>query len=234
MTITGTDLTKVNPMPAVLCDFDDTTAMENVAELLLNRFGDGEWLALREEHRKGIITLKCYQELTFAAIKVDRETMKSLVKEKATLRPYFKELWSFCQRKQIPLGIVSHGLDFYIEALLEKENLAQIPVFAVHTDYTDQGITYEYPYAWDRCEWEAGNCKCATLRRYKDNGHTILYAGDGKSDYCPASKEADYVFARSSLVKQCEKGNIPFKEFESFSTVLDALKLMMNRPVGEC
>ncbi len=233
MKATATDSKKANASPAVLCDFDDTVAVENVAELLLNHFGDGQWHELRQQHRQKLITLKEYQELTFAAITADRETMKSLVKERATLRPYFKELWSYCQDNHIPLAIVSHGLDFYVEALLEREGLKQIPFFAVNTYYTSQGIAYRYPYAWEGCKWESGNCKCATLRQYKERGHTVLYAGDGRSDYCPATREADLVFARSSLAQQCRQEGIHFVEFEDFSKVLDALKALINRPRGE-
>jgi 2-hydroxy-3-keto-5-methylthiopentenyl-1-phosphate phosphatase len=33
---------------AVLCDYDDTTAVENVAELILERFGTDGWRDLRQ------------------------------------------------------------------------------------------------------------------------------------------------------------------------------------------
>ena len=38
---------------AVLTDFDDTAAHQNVAELLLNRFGDSSLMDIRSRFRSG-------------------------------------------------------------------------------------------------------------------------------------------------------------------------------------
>ena len=222
---------KANTNPAVLCDFDDTVAAQNVAEMLLEHFGDDQWRSLRQQFRQGLLTLKEYQELSFAEVTVSREAMETLVKDKANLRPHFKELHSYCQAYHIPLAIVSHGLDFYIKALLEKEGQEGISTFAVATEYTPDGLNYTYTYSWEEC-WQSGNCKCAILRRYKEMGHTILYAGDGPSDYCPATREADIVFARSHLAQQCRQQQVPFVEFEDFRTVLEKLKNITKRPSG--
>ncbi len=223
---------RANNKPAVLCDFDDTAAAQNVAEMLLEHFGDGQWQELRSKFRKGLLTLKEYQELSFAGVTATREVMKALVKDKASLRPYFKELQAYCHAHQIPLAIVSHGLDFYIKALLEKEGQEGVPAFSVGTQYTNGGITFKYQYTWDGC-YQPGNCKCAILRRYKQRGHTILYAGDGSSDYCPATKEADLVFARSYLAQRCREEQVPFVEFEDFRKVLEEVERITDHPLGE-
>ena len=57
---------------AVLTDFDDTAAYQNVAELLLDRFGDSSWMDIRARFRAGELTLKEYQEITFRDILADR------------------------------------------------------------------------------------------------------------------------------------------------------------------
>ena len=56
------------PSPAVLSDFDDTAAEQNVAELLLERFGHDSWRDVRNSFREGQLTLKEYQEITFRNI----------------------------------------------------------------------------------------------------------------------------------------------------------------------
>ena len=56
----------VEKMPAIICDFDDTTAVENVAQLLLEHFSeDSSWQQLRQQAREKTITLKEYQERAF-------------------------------------------------------------------------------------------------------------------------------------------------------------------------
>ena len=104
--------------PAVLTDFDDTAAVQNVAEMLLTKFGDPTWHDVRQRFRDKELTLNEYQEVTFRNIQADRATMQDYVKQNASLRPYFKEMWHYCRESQVPLAVVSQGLDFYIEALL--------------------------------------------------------------------------------------------------------------------
>ena len=117
MKTTGANSASGRKVPAVLTDFDDTAATQNVAELLLNRFGDSDWTSVRQQFRDGELDLKEYQEITFRNIQADRSVMQSYVKEHASLRPYFRELWCFCKKNDFPMAVVSQGLDFYISAL---------------------------------------------------------------------------------------------------------------------
>ena len=221
--------------PAVICDFDDTTAVENVAQLLLEHFSeDDTWQELRNRSQQGSISLKEYQERAFNNIKAGREAMKARVKAKATLRPYFKSLWQYCQDRKIPMAIVTVGLDFYVDALLEREGLEDVPRYAVETSFTPQGIVYKYPHPWDGSggsglevcsQW--GNCKCSILTRYRKMQHTIFYVGDGRSDYCPASI-ADRIFARSHLAQICSERQVPYNEFHDFRDVIMALEEYHN------
>ena len=91
MTTTGRDSAIARTRPAVLTDFDDTAAVQNVAELLLNQFGDPSWKDVRQRFRDGHMSLKEYQEITFRNIQADRATMQSYVKGHANLRPCFGE-----------------------------------------------------------------------------------------------------------------------------------------------
>ena len=211
-----------NPRPAVLTDFDDTAAVQNVAEMLLTRFGDSTWQDVRRRFRNGEITLNQYQEITFRNIQADRPTMQDYVKQNASLRPYFKEMWGYCQDRQVPLAVVSQGLDFYIEALLEKEGCGRVPVHAVNTRFTPQGINYEYRYALPGKE-HLGNSKGVVVDSYRDQGHYIVYIGDGQSDFEPATK-ADLVFAHRALADECKRQEIPFRPFTDFGDVLQAVE----------
>ena len=208
--------------PAVLTDFDDTAAVENVAELLLNQFGDPTWPDVRRRFRAGELTLNEYQEITFRNIQADRATMQSYVKQNANLRPYFKELWGYCQEHTIPMAIVSQGLDFYIEALLEKEGFSQVPVHAVNTRFTPTGITYEYRYAYPGKEGQ-GNSKGLVVDRYRQQGYYVIYIGDGISDF-EAAHKADLLFAHRALAEECQRQQIRFRPFADFRDVLQVLQ----------
>jgi 2,3-diketo-5-methylthio-1-phosphopentane phosphatase len=212
----------VNAGPAVLTDFDDTAAAENVAELLLTRFGDPTWQEVRRRFRASELTLNEYQEITFRNIQASRDTLRAYVKQHANLRPYFKELWGYCLDHHIPMAVVSQGLDFYIEALLEKEGFSQIPVHAVTTRFTSQGISYEYPYAYPGRESQ-GNSKGLVVDSYRRQGYYVIYVGDGISDFEAASR-ADLLFAHRVLAEECHRRQIPFRPFRDFRDVLLALE----------
>jgi len=207
--------------PAVLTDFDDTAAVQNVAELLLHQFGDSTWQEVRARFRSGALTLKGYQEITFRNIQADRAAMQDYVKQNASFRPYFKELWLYSQEHGVPMAIVSQGLDFYIEALLEKEGSPQVPVYAVNTRFTPQGITYHYYHAYPG-EEHRGNSKGLIVEKYQREGRHVIYIGDGRSDF-EAAARADIVFAHSLLADECRRQQIPFRPFTDFGDVLAAL-----------
>ncbi len=209
-------------VPAVLVDFDDTASEQNVAGLLLERFGDPSWQEVRDRFRAGELTLKEYQEIAFRNILADRAVMQNYVKEHANLRPYFHEVWSYCAVHRLPMAIVSQGLDFYIQALLDKEDLTQVPVYCVNTKFTPQGITYQYHYALPGKERE-GNSKGLVVDTYKERGYYIIYAGDGISDL-EAAPKADLLFAHRTLAEECRRQEIPYRPFKDFQAVLLALR----------
>jgi 2,3-diketo-5-methylthio-1-phosphopentane phosphatase len=218
----GKALEKLRPPLAVLCDYDDTTAMDNVAELIMARFGDNGWHEMRAQFRSGHFTLREYQEASFASVNAGRDEMMAVVRDNATLRDGFKELHAYCRRHDIPLAVVSNGLDFYVEALLQREGLDDVPFYTVQTRFSGNGIEFLYPYAQKGCS-DFGNCKCMVLEKYRSQGRKVLYAGDGRSDFCAAAS-ADLVFARSDLVGFCETYGIDYLPLGDFGDVLNVVK----------
>ena len=222
MSSTGASSKTLDHPPAVFCDFDDTIAEVNVAELLLQKFGTSGWQELQRQSRERLIFFREYQEGAFRDISAGREEMKAYVQEHVALRPGFPELWRDCQASGTPLAVVTLGLDFYVDALLEREGLQAVPIYAVKTAFTPQGLEYSYLHTWDGCvRW--GNCKCSVLESYRERGHSIIYVGDGPSDFCPASR-ADLVFAHRQLVDHCREGGIPYLPFGDFRDVVGYLQ----------
>lgn len=183
------------------------------------------WHNFRRRFLDGEITLAAYQEGAFADMGTDRREQSAYVTENAALRPGFAELTRYCGDEGIELAIVSHGLDFYIDALLGASGAADVPFFAVETGERDGRPTFAYNHADPACAWYPGNCKCAVLESYRERHQQVIYAGDGMSDTCPA-RRADYVFARGALLGFCRIENIPHAELTDFHVVLDYLKAL--------
>ena len=207
---------------AVLCDFDDTITQENVAHLILDRFGDGSWQELRRRYLEGAIPPEEYFERPFAQMRASREEMYSYVQEKGTVRDGFARLAHYCRRRGIGLAVVTLGLDFYVQALLSQEGLEWLPVYAVGTRFTQGGVRFEFPYAQEECgRW--GICKCSVVDRYRSEGRRVVYIGDGRNDVCPA-RRSDVVYARGELVELCRREGIPYRELEGFEDVIGELE----------
>ena len=222
--MTTTDANSANGKlsPAFLTDFDDTAAVQNVAELLLNRFGDTTWTEVRQQFRNGEMNLKEYQEITFRNIRADRSAMQHYVREHATLRPYFNELHHYCRSHSIPLAVVSQGLDFYISALLDRDGFGDVPVYAVNTSFDQGRIFYHYnhPHPGRKSQ---GNSKALIVEQYQRQGYFVLFAGDGASDQ-EASRQADMVFAHRTLARYCKEEGIEYQHFQDFKPVLLAVR----------
>ena len=221
MTTTGANSASGKLSPAILTDFDDTAAVQNVAELLLNRFGDPTWTEVRQQFRDGKMNLKEYQEITFRNIRADRPAMQHYVRERASLRPFFGDLHQYCRGHGIPLAVVSQGLDFYISALLERDGFGDVPIYAVDTNFDRGQIYYRYNHAYPGTESQ-GNSKAFIVEQFQMQGHFVLFAGDGASDQ-EASLRADMVFAHRTLARFCDEQGIEYQPFEDFKAVLLAL-----------
>jgi len=208
--------------PVVLTDFDDTAAAQNVAEMLLNQFGDPNWKDVRQRFRDGRMSLKEYQEITFRDINADRATMQAYVKDHANLRPFFKELWGYCQSNGIPMAVVSQGLDFYIQAVLDREGVGNVPIYAVDTKFEGGKISYHYNHAIPGKE-EVGNSKGLVVESFQQKGAYVFFAGDGHSDL-EAARVANVTFAHRNLANFCDDEKIPYQPFEDFKGVLVAVR----------
>ena len=184
---------------SISVDFDDTAAASNVARLLLDRFSNAKVREVEDVHRhREETTFREYQELAFNAVDATIAEMAECVKQNATLRPGFGELVDACSEYGHDLKIVSAGVDFYIQALLDANGLGHIPVVAVAASEqcTPQGpFRYDYPRSRADCDPAWGVCKCAALDDAQAAGMQTVFVGDGpRGDACAAAR-ADYVFA---------------------------------------
>ena len=209
----------------ILCDFDDTAAVQNVGQMLLERFqpdvsqpGVVHWREVSKRRADGEISLAEYQEIAFRQMTATVEEQTDYVRSNAQLRPGFAELAAYCAEHGIHLAVASHGLDYYVEALFDEHGV-DVESHTVRT-YGPDAKTYEYDFADKSCAWWPGNCKCMALEHSRRDGEQIVYVGDGVSDACPAAR-ADVVFAREPFAGICRERGIAYRELPDFFPVLD-------------
>jgi len=212
---------------AVQCDFDGTITEEDVSFLLLDTFADGDWRHLLEDYYKaGRMPVGTFNKMVFAMVKADRQTMTDFVLNsgKVKIRPGFNELLAYCSRKGIKFSIVSNGLNFYIEAILEDMGIDGIEVFAAQNQFSPEGMRVRY-VGPDGDEMEAGFKEAYTGLLGK-RGYNVVYVGNGISDIYPA-RQASHVFATGDLLERCRKEGLECLPFNDLNDVVRDLESLL-------
>jgi 2-hydroxy-3-keto-5-methylthiopentenyl-1-phosphate phosphatase len=207
----------------IISDFDGTISTVDLGNQIINKFATASLSDIEKAYVKGKIGSRIAYERMAKRIKGSREKMLEHILAIEKLDPYFPEFCSLSRGKDIDIKIVSDGLDFYIEAVLDKHDLqgmeyySNLAVFGV-----DDSFSIEFPGRNDFCG-RCGTCKSRILNSYRLIYDKIIYIGDGYSDFCP-SRYADVVFAKSILYQRCEQEGTPCMSFTDFSEINNYLK----------
>jgi 2-hydroxy-3-keto-5-methylthiopentenyl-1-phosphate phosphatase len=205
---------------AVLSDFDGVLTNYNVLELLYEEYSQVDWqhyvsLWEREE-------LSAVEEipLCLEGVMVDRTRMESFING-ISLANDFRILYDFCQSKNHYLAIVSDGLRWYIEYLLQQAGISNLPIFANEIQFTDQGLSFSFPW-YDETTPLTGTSKASIIRRFQGLGYRVLLVGDGLSDV-EGAKIADIVYAKGYLFEWMKKEDRNVNEFSGFADLTESL-----------
>src|SRR2546428_10128388 len=130
---------------AVLSDFDGTITRVDVGEAILEEFAPSQWREIEELYRARKIGTRESMALQLALVRADRQELLQFVDRIAVIDETFREFVEFCQAQGLVLEIVSEGLDFYVQYLLQKWDL-QVPVRTTHAIFN--GDRERTDYLW--------------------------------------------------------------------------------------
>jgi len=207
----------------VLSDFDGTLSLTDVGYEVLLKFSGQGWDDIDRDYCEGRIgSMEAYGRIC-AILGGTREDMLRFVAENTVIDPHFQEFYAFCLEHGIDVKVVSDGLDFYIDFVLKRQGLADIPFHSnVMTFQGGVPRSIEFPHANEDCN-KCGTCKSNILQACRENYGKILYVGDGYSDLCPARK-ADLVFAKGILwTRLAPKKQQGLRKYRTFRDVRDYL-----------
>lgn len=207
---------------AVFCDFDGTVARNDVGYSLFTHFSGGRNKAMIPDWKaKKITTREC---LTREAdmVKASASEILEFI-DQFELDSGFAEFVDTCGKHDVPLVIMSEGLDIYIEPILARHGLKELPIICNRGELADNKIKVRFPFTNRNCTW-CGSCKGERMAEYRVlAGDTrLVFVGDGYSDACAAT-EADILLAKKDLVEYCQAEDIPYNAFDSFADVTTQL-----------
>lgn len=163
-----------------------------------------------------------------------------ILRDKIQLDPHFITFYEWAMAHQVPIIVLSLGMEPLIRALFEhllgKDRGSRIEIVAntpmPRPPLNDMNVKGGWTIRF-RDDSHFGHDKSLTIRPYakaiakmpKSEQPTLLYAGDGVSDLS-AARETDLLFAKKGhdLVTHCEREGLPFTLFEDWSDILTKTK----------
>jgi 2-hydroxy-3-keto-5-methylthiopentenyl-1-phosphate phosphatase len=212
---------------AVCVDFDGTVVLPDIGDEVSRRFAGREvWTRLEDDYRAGAIDFQGLLGAMFAPITAPREEIAAFARSIAAFRPGFGDFVRRCRDEDIPVWIVSAGLDVYIEpvlAMLPDDVRAHLELRVNRARPVGGGLHVEFPAAGDvRGCGSCGSCKRVAVAELRAAGRRVAFVGDGVSDACGA-EAADLVCARASLRKIMRDRGRDHVSYEGFDEVAAAL-----------
>ncbi|KAI5795594.1 putative 3-phosphoserine phosphatase [Geopyxis carbonaria] len=209
----------------VFTDFDGTITLKDSNDYLTDNYGYG--YARRRELNIEILEERwsfrdAFADMLKSVTTPFDECIKILV-ENIKLDPGFKDFYEWATANDIPVIVLSSGMEPIIRALLTHlvgPTADQIKIVANQAKINADG-TWEIEFHDDS---HFGHDKSLALKPWNqlpaDQRPTLFYCGDGVSDLS-AARETDLLFAKigHDLITYCQREKVPFKVFSDFKDI---------------
>ncbi|KAI6097230.1 HAD-like domain-containing protein [Pisolithus sp. B1] len=225
----------------VLSDWDGTITNYDSNDYMTDNLGYG-----KEKRREGNLdilsgktTFRDEFRRMLESVSANGHTLdecKEVLKQNIKLDPGFRDFYRYCKSKDIPVVIVSSGMEPIIRAVLSAlvtpEEAAEIDIISndvdVHVDGT-WSIKYRHPTSG------YGHDKSQAILPYRTlpKPPTLFFFGDGVSDMS-AARHADVLFVKqkndgeNDLAAYCKREGIPHILFSDFGAALKTVRAIVE------
>ncbi|WP_028775419.1 2-hydroxy-3-keto-5-methylthiopentenyl-1-phosphate phosphatase [Shimazuella kribbensis] len=213
----------MSKQPIIFCDFDGTITESDNIIAIMKHFAPPEWEELKDNVLSQHISIKDGVGKMFSLLpSSSKEEITRFVQENGILRAGFEEFVVFTQKENIPLYIVSGGIDFFIYPMLDHF-IDRDHIYCNASDFSKENIQIIWPHACDEfCSNDCGCCKPSILRLFDNDKYEKIVIGDSITDL-QAAKLADRVYARDYLIEKCEELDIHYTPFADFTEIIQNL-----------
>lgn len=209
----------------IFSDFDGTITERDVIIMIMEKFAPSKWVEIKDKILYNrTITLKNGVEMLFGLLESSKkDEIIAYAKNEAKIRSGFKEFLNFCSHENIEFNVLSGGLDFFIEPVLE-EYKSKLKIFCNSGDFNSEKIRIKYSYLPLQCSLcgDCGCCKIEIIEKHEKEQFIRVLIGDSLTDLAP-SRVVDVVFARGDLIKYLKQEKISYIPFNDFYEVKEKL-----------
>jgi 2-hydroxy-3-keto-5-methylthiopentenyl-1-phosphate phosphatase len=222
------------PKLKIFCDFDGTVTKKDVWVDALGRFikDTKAFENVCDDFSNGKITSRdCIKRELDLVEDFDFKIFDSFI-ELQELDDYFLEFINFCKENHFEIFLLSEGLDYYINYVLNKFNI-DLPYYcntlSVKEINGSVKLSCDFPYSDEHCNSCGMSKRNILISNTNDFDKEIsVFIGDGVSDFC-VSHYADIVFAKHSLASYCWKNNITYYDYKDFADIKSKLNKLISK-----
>ena len=215
-------------IPVIFCDFDGTITQSDNIVSIMKQFAPSGWETLAENVLSQTISISSGVGKMFSLLDSSlKDEIIDYVKDTAVIRSGFAEFVHFTKELEIPLYIVSGGMDFFIEPLLDGL-VDQECIYCNRARFDEEKIIIEWPHNCDsQCKEACGCCKPSIMREVSKANSFNIVIGDSVTDFA-AAKQANLVIARDRLLEKCKLEGIPHEGFQDFFQVIEIIQKQLE------
>jgi 2,3-diketo-5-methylthio-1-phosphopentane phosphatase len=213
----------------IFIDFDGTITKKDVGEEIFRKFVDEEVVSRVVEDllTDKISSRECWENLCLAASSIDKIEFDAFIFSQE-IEPSLQLFIEYCCKNNFPVIVLSDGFDYYIEKILNKENLGHLKYYSNKLRLTDEGrLIPSFPYFDTECRSSSNFKRNHIIANSGEDDYTV-YIGDGSSDF-DAVQYVDFIFAKDSLLRFCEMNRITFFPFRNFDDVIVKLDGLLSK-----
>ncbi|KAK3319133.1 HAD-like domain-containing protein [Apodospora peruviana] len=227
-------------------DFDGTITQQDSNDFMTDNLGFGA--EKRKLANAGVLTGKrdfrdSFTEMLDSVTTPFDKCIETLI-QNITLDQGFKEFFAWARENNVPIVVLSGGMEPIIRALLAhflgEEEAGSMQIVSSNVAVRPGKKSIDEEGGWMIVYHDDsgfGHDKSLEIRPYANlpegERPVLFYAGDGVSDLS-AAKETDLLFAKAGrdLVTYCENENVPFQTFHSFYDILDTVKAIVSGEIN--
>ncbi|KAF9002649.1 hypothetical protein BDZ89DRAFT_1169707 [Hymenopellis radicata] len=226
----------------VLSDWDGTITTFDSNDYMTDNLGFGK--DLRRQGNLDILSGKvtfrdAFRDMLQSVVDNGHgyEECKRVLRENIVLDHGFKTFHTFCVEHDIPIIIVSSGMEPTIRATIDIiSNDVEILSPPEDKEAMQWGIKFRHPTSGFGHDKSQAILPYRKLAEEQGGWPKVLFFGDGVSDMS-AAKHADYLFVKTKsqgendLVAYCRREGIEHTVFTDFEAVVPLVEKIMNENV---
>lgn len=203
-----------------ISDFDGTISKKDFFRYVVEKIISKENMKPWYDYKDGKISHVEALNKIFQTIRIPQDKFDKFI-DTIEVEEYFVPTVELCNTLKVPFCIVSAGADYYILRILNNLNVDnKVTLLANPSKYSPESGLKLFPVEKNNefYDWNLGISKKYLVQKWKKQGFSVVFAGDGMPDIDAASV-ADVVFAKDYLSELCKERDISYKGFESYKDI---------------